>query len=830
MNGSRHVMRKIVSILSGLLPAAAAGAIVMTRRALPRIEGSLAIAGLRHDVSIDFDRGGVPHIRAFCVEDALFAQGYVTAQDRMVQLELMRRIGGGRLAEVMGRKALSIDAFMRDMGLRSTAERIAQDLAVDTRRYLEDYTAGINAYLQARKSTLPLEVMILAAGRPRPWSIEDCLVCLLFFSWTMDATWTADLMRGRLLRALGRKQAEILLPVSGPGTVPVATSGDVGGGQRRIDPPPDCELDFVPFDEDNPPWMVKKMSVHAQGSNNWVLSGKRTTTGMPLLCNDPHVQHTIPTMFYLCHVSCEDHGCDFIGASFPGVPGVLMGRNSNIAWGATSLCPDVVDLYIETFEDGESLRYRTGNGWEDAEYRFEEIRVFPARKVMRRVVSTRHGPVISRRGNKGLALKWAGHETPNDSAGAFVRIGMARDWEEFNRGLEGYCGPAVNMVYADTSGNIGYRAAGRIPMREGHDGSVPLPGDNPDYDWAGFIPAADMPQVLNPERGWIATANNQVVDDGYPYVITSMWEPSCRQARIAGLLEERKMHAPDDMRTMQADTFTLHGAVLSREISGAAAKWKSVSERAQKAADMLVQWDCRATPSSVEQSLYFFTWRVMTERLLRHRLGHRLYFEYTTSFFNVNHAVERILTERREEWLPPSAEDFEELLLQCLEEALVRLQVRFGTTDMERWNWGRLHSLEIPHFLSGARPLRRLLNLGPVPRGGDGETVNCAFSEGDPTIQVLARSSLGGAPDLPFLPAFHSDRVYAGPVLRMIVDLSPGGRSLWCLDVGQCSNPLSRFYSNFFPKWREVDYEIMAFSEGEVREHASSTLRLEPKP
>ncbi|MBN2025784.1 MAG: penicillin acylase family protein [Actinobacteria bacterium] len=829
MSKTRSGLQGIAYALAALLPAAAAGAAIMTRRALPRIEGCVEIPGLKDEVRIDFDHTGVPHIRAVSLDDALFAQGFVTAQDRMVQLELLRHIAGGNLAEVMGKRALPVDEFMRDMGLRRTAKIIAGNLAPDTRRYLEDYTAGVNAYLGDRRWKLPLDVILLAGGRPRPWTVEGCLICLLFFGWTMDATWTADLMRGRLIRALGTGLAEILLPASGSHAVPVVPFSGVKR-QTRIETTPDCELDFMAFDEDNPPWMVKKMSVHAQGSNNWVLSGARTTTGKPLLCNDPHVQHTIPTMFYLCHVSGKDPDCDFIGASFPGVPGVLMGRNRHIAWGATSLCPDVVDVYIETFDGEEGLRYRTQSGWEDAELREEEIKVFPARKIKRRVITTHHGPVISRQGDKGLALKWAGHEAVNDSAGAFVRIALSRDWDEFNRGLAGYCGPAVNMVYADTSGNIGYTAAGLIPVREGHDGSVPLPGENPDYEWKGFVPVDEMPRILNPERGWIATANNQVVGEGYPHVITSMWEPSCRQARIAVLLQERERHAPDDMRTVQADTFTFHGAILSEEMTKASLNWKNASEQAEMAAALLSQWDCRATPESIGQSLYYFTWRVLTERLLRHRLGHRLYFEYTTSFFNVNHAIERILTERLVEWLPPSADDFDTLLLQCLEEALVRLQVRFGTTDMKRWGWGRLHSLEIPHLLAGSGPLRRLLNLGPVPLGGDGETVNCAFSEGDPTIQVLARSCMGGAPALPFLPAFHSDRVYAGPVFRMIVDLSEQGKSIWCLDVGQCSNPLSRFYDNFFHAWKEVDYEIMAFREEEVRESADGTLKLKPKP
>ncbi len=823
--GSRYAKAAIA--LAAMLPAAAMGAIALMRRALPHNEGELVLDGLGGEICIDFDRWGVPHIKASSLQDALFAQGFVTAQDRMIQLELLRRIAGGSLARVLGRRAVSLDVFMRDMGLKSTAVRNEKNLAADTRHYLESYTAGVNSYLRSRRNTLPLEVLLLSAGRPRPWTVADSLLCLLFFTWTMDATWTADLMRGRLIRALGREKAETLLPASGPGFLPAV---DYDGERPRdiAEPPPECELDFMPYDEDNPPWMVKRMSVHAQGSNNWVLGGSRTETGKPILCNDPHVQHAIPTMFYLCHVSSEDPRCEFIGASLPGIPGVLVGRNEHIAWGATSLCPDVVDVFVETFEDPGGTRYRTCDGWEEAECCEEEIKVLFGRKIKKRVISTRHGPVIAMHGNKGIALKWTGHEAVNDSAGCLMRIARATDWDEFNGGLENYSGPAVNMVYADTEGNIGYLAAGRIPIRKGHDGSVPLSGENPEHDWKGYIPPSEMPRILNPDRGWIATANNQVVGDGYPYVITSMWEPSCRQRRIAELLEARERHEIKHMRETQGDVFTGHGRFLQREMCRAAEAWTDASEQAQKAAGILSEWDCLATPQSVAQTLYYFTWRVISERLLRHQLGHRLYFAYTTSFFNANHAVEGILAASDVEWLPPTAKDFDELLLQCLEETVVRLSVRFGTAEMEKWRWGDLHSLEIAHLMAGSKPLRRLIGLGPLPFGGDGETVNSAFSEGDPTIQVLARSSMGCIAELPFLPGFHSDRVYAGPVFRMIVDLSSSGRSLWCLDVGQCSNPLSRFYANFFPLWREVSYAVMAFSAEEVRENTSSTLKLKP--
>lgn len=809
------------------LPAMGAFAAFLQRRALPRTRGEFELAGLQDKVRIDYDQWGVPHILSHSLQDALFTQGFVTAQDRMIQLELFRRIASGRVAEVMGKRAIGIDIFMRRMDLRGTATRIAQGLPDDTKRYLESYGAGVNAYVGGKRRVYPLDLLLLAGGRPRHWTIEDSLLTLLFFNWTMDATWTADLMRGRLTAKLGSDAAKMLLPSHGPGNVPVIQYGE-GESRATAVTSPDSELDFFPWNENDPSWFARKVFVHAQGSNNWVLSGSKTVSGKPLLCNDPHVQHTVPTMFYLCHIKSEEPACDVIGATLPGIPGMLMGRNEKIAWGATSLIPDVVDLYIETFEDADSLRYRVGNKWEEAESREEEIKVLPGRVVRRRIVTTRHGPVIARVDNKALALKWVGHDPDNDSAGCFVRMGLAGDWKGFAKSLEGYSGPALNLVYADTQGNIAYTAAGRIPLRDGHDGSLPLAGEEESYDWKGYIPIQELPRVANPERGWIATANNQVVDEGYPHVITTMWEPSCRQARIAELLEGGGKHDIADMRAMQGDVLTGHGRAFRRELLRACEGREDLDLEAAKALKVISEWDGRAEKESVGQSLYFMSWRVLTERLLRHRLGNKLYFEYASSYFNVNHAVEAILSGRSEQWLPPSASSFEELLLQCLEEAIVRLQARFGGKAMEGWKWGRLHSLEIPHLLGSMKPLGRILNLGPVPLEGDGETVRCAMPESDPTVQVLARSSMGGSSDLQFLPRFHSDRGYAGPVFRMIVDLSEGGGSLWCLDVGQCSNPLSRFYRNFFTLWHEVDYVPMAFREEEVREVTHTTLTLKP--
>ena len=811
------------------LPLALLGAAWYMRRALPHKDGDLFIAGLEGEVDVDYDQWGVPHIRAGLLEDALFAQGFVTAQDRMVQMELFRRMASGRLAEVMGNPALSIDVFQRDLGIYRTAKRILEEAPSDTLGYLERYSAGVNAYLGDSKSSPPLDLLFMAKGAPEYWKPEDVLAVELLFTWLFDATWTADLMRGRLIRKLGKAEAQRLLPASGPGNVPVLEYDEAASGPPTIDPPPECEIDFLPSYVVNAPWMVKKVSLYAQGSNNWVISGEKTASGKPLLCNDPHAQHTVPTLFYLCHLRAEEPRCNVIGATLPGMPGMVLGRNDTIAWGSTSMSPDTVDVYIETFEDDKSPRYKVKEGIEEAEISEEEIRVFPGRKVLHRVVVTRHGPVIARRGNKGLALKWVGHDPDNDSVGCLVRMGLAANWEEFKQSLEGYSGPAVNLVYADVEGNIGYYAAARLPKRRGHDGSVPLPGNNDDYEWDGYVTIKDMPQIKNPDRKWIATANNQVITGDYPHLITTMWESSNRQARIAELLDGDDHHDLKSMCEMQGDIVDNNGVIFRREVLEAARGREGIVERTGRALDIMASWDGRAGKDSVGQTIYFFSWKVLTERLLRHRLGHSLYFEYTTSFSNVSQAVERLLREKREEWLPPSAQSYQELLMQCLEEAMLRIEARFRTEDMAKWRWGRLHSLEIHHFLGSIWPLNRLLNLGPVPRGGDSETVCSAMPESEPTVQVLARSAMGGSTELPFLPQPSSDRDYAGSVYRMIIDLSDMDASLWCLDVGQCSNPMSPYYSNFFAMWQEMGYVPMVFSDKKVEELSKHKLILKPK-
>jgi penicillin amidase len=798
------------------------------RRSMVQGNGAIALTGLLGAVDVDFDRWGVPHVRAESLHDTLFAQGYLSAQERMAQMEVFRRAAGGRLAEVMGKKSLITDIFMREVGIHRVSRAIVNRLPGDSLHCLESYTEGVNAYLEQRTGILPIGLLLLAKGRPKPWKVEDSLAVQLLLSWSSDASWTADLMRARLYLEMGRERAEFLLPSSGTTNVPVVNYDREAGASPTPRPPPDCAREFLQYDEMDPPWMSPFVFLQAQGSSNWVLSPEKTLSGKPMLCVDTHARHTIPTLFYLCHLKASRPHLNVIGASLPGVPGVAMGRNDSLAWGATSLCADVTDLYVESFEGPNSRRYAVNGALEDAEIYEEEIGVYPGRSLRHQVVVTRHGPIIAREGDRGLALKWVGHDPDNDSVGCMIRMGMARDWEGFIASLKGYCGPAANMVFADVEGNIGYCAAARIPLRKGHDGSVPVPGESNAYEWEGYVTEAEMPRVLNPRNGWIATSNNEVVTGGFRHTITTMWESSARQGRIADLLTSGSELDVMAMRGILSDVYNRRGQILADELIKAAERIELIDSRTRLALDILNDWDAQADEESVAQSLYFMTWRILTERLLRHRLGHGLYHQYINSFRAVNEVVERVLTQRIEEWLHPSAGDFDELLMQCLEEALVRLENRYGSRDLRRWKWGRINSLFIPHLLGFSKAMCRATGMGPTPCRGDAETVHSSIPESNATVQLLARSSCGGVGVLPVQPGFYSDRVYAGTVFKMILDLSGENRSLWSLDIGQSSHPWSRFYRNFYRLWRRREYAPMAFTSQEIRKDISATLKLEP--
>lgn len=820
-------MRKAGKILGAGVPAAILGGAgyLATRLLLsmPRTSGKMRLRCLDEEVEVVFDRAGIPHITARSDIDANSALGYVMAQDRMVQMETMLRVAQGKLSEVIGPMALDIDRFMRTVGLSEIGETFADNLEPASLECLLAFCGGINEFLSRRRIRLPFEFM-LTGGRPEPWAPADCLTMGVFISWLLDSFWLADLMREKLIRGLGYERAMELLPETAAYNNPPLKVEGPGPDARTIEPGEEIDWGFE-RESGGGEWLRGLSNRSVFGSNNWVLDGSRTVTGEPILAGDPHIQHNAPGVLYLCHIKSPKR--DVIGAMFPGLPVVAYGHNGYCGWTATSLVPDTQDLYVETFESEESNRYLCEGEWVEADVVEKKVKVRFLRTRTLQVLSTRHGPVIRRKGNKGLAMKWVGRDTTLDSLQAMLKQNEAGSWEEFVGALENFVGPALNQAYADVDGNIGYLGAAKIPRRARGDGTVPYPGDREGYEWEGYVPFEKMPRVLNPDEGLIVTANSKVVGEGYTEIITKAWEAPYRNGRITQLLQEKEKWSLEEMPTIHADVFTFPGKRFA-EMAVDAAPGEDLSPAAAEAVRRLGEWDHQAQADSAAMSIYFYSWELLREKLLRHRLGSSLYQDYITSWPTVSLAIENVLEGKDEYWLPPGGASYGRLVLDALEEGVRELVSVFGTDDQSAWKWGRVHHLTFQHLLGIAWPLNRILNVGPVPRDGEGDTVNASPPVSDSLAQLLARGTMGGTFDVPIFPDSDSKVACAGPVMRMLLDFSDLDNSRVVLDVGQSGHRLSHHYKDHFPLWYKVEYLPLPYTRAKVAEEAASTLFLSP--
>jgi penicillin amidase len=824
-------MRKIIRILTIVLPAsvlAAAGYLgARLRLSVPKTEGRLSLDCLQDEVEVIYDHAGIPHITAGSDLDAFRALGFVMAQDRMVQMQTMLRLAKGTLAESIGTMGVDMDRFMRTIGIWRISKEMAATLDPESRDALAAYCEGVNAYLGRPAMRLPFEFLFLK-GRPAPWDLCDCLALGLLTTWLLDSFWLADLMREKLINSLGRERALELLPETAPYNNPPVKVDGPGRQAVPIDPWPEIDWGF----DDEPAggqWHHGLAGMSARGffgSNNWAISGERTTTGKPILCGDPHIQHNAPGMVYLCHITTP--GFDIIGAGFPGLPVIPYGHNGYCGWSATSLCPDTQDLYVETFESEDGDRYLFEGEYVEPEVIDEDIKVRFAADRRMRVLVTRHGPVIKRKGDKGLALKWVSQDTTLDSLNAMLKQNRAQSWEEFVGSMENFVGPALNQVYADIDGNIGYMAAVKVPRRSRGDGSVPYHGEGGDCEWDGYVPFEDMPRAVNPGEGFITTANSKIVSEEYPELITTAWEAPYRNGRISELLRQREKWSPDDMASIHGDVFTFPGRTFST-LAVKAALSAELSPGAREAVERLAQWDFQAGADSVAMTIYYYSWHHLRETLLRHRLGSTLYREYVTAWSTVSLAVENIIESNDLYWLPPGIESFESAALDALEKGLAQIAEVYGTEDQAAWKWGRTHYLTCQNLLGLFWPLNKIFNVGPVPRAGEGDTVNASPAEGDPLTQLLARGTMGGSTEMEILPDPDSHAAYAGPVLRMIIDFSDLDNSRAVLDVGQSGHRLSPHYKDHFPVWCEVGYLPLPYSREKVLEQKASILRLKAR-
>jgi penicillin amidase len=780
----------------------------LAHSALPHLDGIVQVRGLSTQVTVTRDAHGVPTIEASNLADLFFAQGYVTAQDRLWQMDTMRRFAAGELAEILGDDFLKHDREQRILGLRIAAQKAIEIASKADRSRFEAYAHGVNTYIESHRDRLPLEFRILHYS-PHLWTAEDSsLIAAQMVKDLNHGPYQHALTRERILAKLGPELTADLYVNSSihdhPPTMyrPIFRQNTEDGKRtsNAAESPSGAMLipailgfpSIAPLDVDQPP---------AVGSNNWVVSGAHTVSGKPLLSNDMHLGHQMPNLWYEAHLHCGNF--EAAGVTLPGVPYVIVGHNQRIAWGFTNVGPTVEDVYVETFD--RNGQYLTPEGWRAPQHRREVIHRKGQPDVTMDVVLTRHGPIISELVSgetRKLALRWTLYEGTRNP---FFEVNSAQNWDEFRSAFSRFDAPGQNAVYADVDGNIGYQATGKIPIRASGDGSLPENGSDNLHEWTSYIPFEQLPSIFNPSSGIIATANSRITPDEYPYSICTGWEAPWRAARIYSVLEAHRKFSVPDMLALQTDVYSDWEHYSAERFVFSVDHARNPSPRARQSADILRRWDGRISEDSSAPTIAARARAELTRLLLEPKLGkapkdpHQL--DATLSWESYSWPMqavwlENVIRQRPARWLPEKYQNYDEVLTAALEAAVSDSD---EGRDLNSWRWGKFHPVDIQHPILGRIPLvKHWTGPGVQEQSGSGFTVKAVTRD-------------------------H------GPSERMTVDLSNFDQSTLNLVTGQAGNFLSPFYMDQWNAWYQGYTFTLPFSSAAIERARAHQLVLVPK-
>ncbi|HZZ63736.1 MAG TPA: penicillin acylase family protein [Roseiarcus sp.] len=789
------VWRLIWGALRLLVSIAAVAAIVVAYlfwRAMPATSGQEKLPGLSAEVHVWRDGYGVPHIFAASMDDAARALGYVHASERLFQMELQRRVGQGRLAEVFGADRLDVDKFVRTLGLYREAESSFAALSPWAQKRFEAYAEGVNAFLDSHKNALPPELLIVG-DTPEPWKPADSLVWGKLMALQLSRNYEIEALRVRLLEKLGPEKAKWLLPGARAGdpitTLPALGPTHASGGSVE--------------DE------IGALTGLGRGaSNEWVVSGSRTATGKPVLANDPHLGLGAPILWYLVRIVTP--GGSVKGGSVPGAPGVLLGENDRIAWGFTTADTDVQDLFVETVDPSDATKYLTPDGPRPFETRDETIRVKNAPDVRLTIRSTRHGPVLSDvsknlRGlvgpDKAIALAFTGLGDRDTTGEAILRLDVARDWGEFLDAMRAYQTPTQNIVYADISGDIGFFSPGLVPLRKAGDGLAPVDGASGAFDWIGVIPFEQLPQLHNPEIGFAFNANNANVEDDRQPTFGRDWEEPFRARRIQQFFDAIDKHSIATSAVMQADRLSL----AARELQPFIAMIEPSDERARQAQAMLAKWDADMDKDRAEPLIFTAFLGSLHQILLEEKTGLKMGEEgpFAASILVSlmrDHPVWCSALDRPDP-------DCRKALGRALDEGLALLVKREGA-DMSQWRWGAEHMSLLQHLVYSRLPLLDRISDLSVPSGGGFYTLDRGGGFEKPQEAPFARTHGAG--------------------FRGLYDLADPQKSRFMITTGESGHIFSPHYRDLVPLWNNVKSITLTGSEEDLRKSGARELILSP--
>jgi len=789
---------------------AVAGAVVTGIAALagrarrnPPPERVRVLTGVREPIEIRRDQWGIPHVRANALRDVMFGLGYAMAEDRLWQLDILHRVGTGNLAGVVGEAALDSDKLMRSVGLGRASDAEAARLDGDTRLALDGFTEGVNRFVASRR-TLGPEFM-LGHYRPLPWTPAASIVCLKLMGWSQNSFLEKMLLRDRAATAIGEEWAALAIDgdqtaVAGEAVVPSAMYAELR-----------ARLDRVQTTLEEVGGMPQRTT---PGSNCWAVAGSHTATGKPYLANDPHLAFALPSIWYEWHLTAP--GLNAAGATIPGVPGITIGHNDHAAWGITASMLVQTELYVEEFhaDPNRRLEYRVPDGWAEVARQMDVIPVKGREAEAHETLITRHGPVIGGLGpaktdTRALAVKWVGQEAGDEMTG-LLNLMRGESVDALHAACTDIAIPSLNLIFADDAGHIGYQFVGRIPIRPPGCGSRPVPGWTDDHEWQGYVPFADMPFLKDPAEGFVATANTRIPDNDYPYPLPSVHVAPFRQRRIRQLLTGREGLTMDDMRRMQADTYDLHAEPLRplvlAVLDSAGRQW---SDTEAAAIEILRAWDGFADADSAGSAVWHVFAQGWMRRVLRARMDDALTDEVMNTFLGAAHWAlpDRLLAADDVHWFTETTR--EEAIAATFVAAVAWLAETLGPYPAE-WEWGTIHTVTFKHPIAmGAKRLSRLLNIGPLPMGGDCNTVNNAYwTLKDPYA------------------------VTNGASYRLLVDLAQPSRdtgALACNTAGNSGGIGSHHYRDQTAQWLRVRYHPLGTDPAAIAARAPTVLRLLPE-
>lgn len=773
------------------------------RAALPETDGTLTIKGLESKVNVYRDQNGVPHIEAKNEHDLYMAQGFITAQDRLFQMDLSRRQASGTLSEVVGEATVNNDKYFRTLGLRRAAQASLAAYSPQAKKVLQWYADGVNAYIQKaeKDDKMPAEFKILRY-QPAPWTPLDSLTIGKYMAYDLGGHWEGQAFRYYLLDHLPKDKAEAMFP-SYPDDAPTILQ----------------DLDDTPVTPNNDEVATALQSLKGSnldltdsladvvtphpfnGSNNWVVSGDKTASGKPLLANDPHLGLATPSIWYETELKTPD--LNVTGVIFAGVPGIIIGHNDKIAWGVTNVGPDVQDLYIEKRNPDDPTEFLHNGQWEKAKVVKENIKVKGGKVIPYSVTITRHGPVISefahdKKPNTALALRWTALD-PTTELEAVMQIDKAANWDEFKTALTHFQAPAQNFVFASTDGTIAYRANGLIPIRKKGDSLLPVPGWTDDYEWKGYIPWDQLPTIVNPKEGFIATANNKVAPSDYPYHISNVWAQPYREERIREVLSQDKKLTVQDMMALQFDHKNMQAEeflpIFLKSLNNKRAELRPIDKKALK---LLENWNDQDETDLGAPLVFNLMENEFGPILFDGKINKDMMDLFEGEGQTIDQMIRLASNGNTGPWIKDNG-GLDALVLKAFQKAVDHAEKLQGD-DPSAWKWGDFHQVPFHHPLSAVKPLNLLFDPDPTPIGGSCMTVGAACYDSE------------------------TGEVDHGAPWRTVVDLADLSEVHSVVGPGESGNLLSPWYDNQIKNWTTGKYHVTKSSPDQYEKDANHLI------